>query len=369
MKTLVLAAIRCSLMFLIPTVTYGTSAQWDLDPISGDWNTAANWTPNDVPNGPGDIATFGLSNTTDVSISADTEVNSIIFTSEATSPYTITATSGLTLTISGAGITNTSGIPQPQNFVAEPEGVLIFTNSATAGNNVTITNNGADISGGFGGTTQFFDNSTAGNATITNERGGLGHGTQFFDSSTAGNATITNDGPNTLGNLKQLSGTQFFDSSTAGNATITNNGGDGVRSGGITQFFDRSTAGNVTIINGTGSGGGTDFFDSSTAGNATLIVNGGSGGGNGGFIRFFDSSTGDTARVEVFGNGELNISGHGAPGVTVGSIEGDGNVFLVGDATLATFPGHDTPRFATSAAVSFAAIDLFITQVSWVRLR
>jgi hypothetical protein len=47
----------------------------------------------------------------------------------------------------------------------------------------------------------------------------------------------------------------------------------------------------------------------------------------------------------------------------------DFNVFLVGDATLATFPAHDTPRFATTAAVSFAALDLFITQVSWVRAK
>lgn len=45
----------------------------------------------------------------------------------------------------------------------------------------------------------------------------------------------------------------------------------------------------------------------------------------------------------------------------------DFNVFLVGDATLATFPAHDTPRFATTTAVSFAALDLFITQVSWIK--
>jgi nicotinamidase-related amidase len=51
------------------------------------------------------------------------------------------------------------------------------------------------------------------------------------------------------------------------------------------------------------------------------------------------------------------------------NLRKDFNVFLVGDATLATFPAHDTPRFATSAAVSFASIDLFITQVSWVRFR
>src|SRR6267378_248992 len=101
MKTLVLAAIRCALMFAIPTVTYAISAQWDLDPISGDWNTAANWTPMGVPNGPADIATFDLSNTTDVSISANTEVNGITFTSVATNPYTIRVSSGLTLTLSG----------------------------------------------------------------------------------------------------------------------------------------------------------------------------------------------------------------------------------------------------------------------------
>jgi hypothetical protein len=51
------------------------------------------------------------------------------------------------------------------------------------------------------------------------------------------------------------------------------------------------------------------------------------------------------------------------------NLRKDFNVFLVGDATLATFPAHDTPRFATSAAVSFASIDLFITQISWVRFR
>jgi hypothetical protein len=47
----------------------------------------------------------------------------------------------------------------------------------------------------------------------------------------------------------------------------------------------------------------------------------------------------------------------------------DFNVFLVGDATLATFPANASPRFATNAAISFAALDHLITQVSWVRYR
>ena len=45
----------------------------------------------------------------------------------------------------------------------------------------------------------------------------------------------------------------------------------------------------------------------------------------------------------------------------------DFDVFLVGDATIATFPAHSTPRFATTTAVCFASLNLFITQVSWVR--
>jgi hypothetical protein len=49
------------------------------------------------------------------------------------------------------------------------------------------------------------------------------------------------------------------------------------------------------------------------------------------------------------------------------NLSQDFDVFLVGDATIATFPAHDTPRFSTTAAVSFAALNLFITQASWVR--
>ncbi len=49
------------------------------------------------------------------------------------------------------------------------------------------------------------------------------------------------------------------------------------------------------------------------------------------------------------------------------NLKKDFNVFLVGDATQATFPASPTPRHATTAAVSFASLDLFITQVSWVK--
>ena len=169
-------------MFLLPTVTYAISAQWDLDPISGDWNTATNWTPDRVPNGPADVATFGLSNTTDVSISANTEVNGITFTSAATNSYTITASPGLTLTISGAGIANNSGVIEYQTLISGNFGTIRFTNSATAGSNVSIFNEG--------GSTNFSNSSTAGSAFLDN----FGGPTNFFNSSSAGSAQIENDG-------------------------------------------------------------------------------------------------------------------------------------------------------------------------------
>ena len=50
------------------------------------------------------------------------------------------------------------------------------------------------------------------------------------------------------------------------------------------------------------------------------------------------------------------------------NLSQDFNVFLVGDATLATFPANSTPRFATNAHISFAALNQLVTQISWVQL-
>lgn len=48
------------------------------------------------------------------------------------------------------------------------------------------------------------------------------------------------------------------------------------------------------------------------------------------------------------------------------NLKKDFNVFLVGDATLATFPSNTTPRFATNASISFAALQHLVTQISWI---
>jgi hypothetical protein len=49
------------------------------------------------------------------------------------------------------------------------------------------------------------------------------------------------------------------------------------------------------------------------------------------------------------------------------NLSKDFNVFLVGDATLPTFPANSTPKYAANAHISFAALDHLVTQVSWVR--
>ncbi len=51
------------------------------------------------------------------------------------------------------------------------------------------------------------------------------------------------------------------------------------------------------------------------------------------------------------------------------NLSRDFNVFLVGDATLATFPANSKPSYATNAHISFASLNHLITQVSWVRLK
>ena len=121
----------------------------------------------------------------------------------------------------------------------------------------------------------------------------------------------------------------FGESATADHGNFTMHGGAvaGASGSGV-GFGDSSTAGNGTFIVNGGTGGDAasiGFGDTSTAGNAILIANGGTSGG--GLIVFAGDSRGGTAQVEVFGNGNLVLE-HNDPGVTIGSIEGTGNVFL-----------------------------------------
>jgi autotransporter-associated beta strand protein len=268
------------LMLLSASVTHAGSATWNLNPTSGDWNTPTNWSPNTVPNGSNDIATFGLSNVTDISISVHTEVNGIVFDNSASSFTMSTTPFGSTLVFTGVGITNNSGAEQ--TFALLPTftgpGLIQFGGSATAGRRTSFVSNGV--------------------------ASGAAPEIDFMNSSNAGSGRFTNNGALASG----LSGCLilFSENSTATRATITNNG---------------ATVAGVE-------GGITRFIDTSSAGNAKLIANGGSNGGDGGLVQFSDSADGGTARVKLFGNGTLDISTSGTPSFSLGSIEGDGIVNL-----------------------------------------
>jgi len=323
------------LAFVLVTTTssFAGSATWGANPATGNWSTATNWTPATSPNGPNDIATFATSRVRFVAPEGATEVNSIVFNPGA-SQFTI-ALLTTTLTISGTGVTNNSGVNQ--NFAPGP-GEIDFTNSATAGSSDVVFTNAGNV--------QFFNTSTAGNATFTNNGA-----VKFFDTSTAGDAILNNNAEilfqssSTAGNgtiTNSGGGTVLFSNGTptAGNATFTNTGGAVSGGGGGFIIFNSlnemtGTAGSATFINNGGAVAGAipgeTLFNPGDAGNATLIANGGLGGGGGGLIVFSAAggvSTGGTARLEVFGNGNLDISQQNTSGLTTGSIEGDGLVFL-----------------------------------------
>jgi len=88
---------------------YADSATWNANPVDNDWNNPANWTPNTVPNGPNDIATFGVSQTTGISLSTSVGLNGMVFNPGA-SVYTISLTGSINF--SGTGTDNNSGVTQ-----------------------------------------------------------------------------------------------------------------------------------------------------------------------------------------------------------------------------------------------------------------
>jgi autotransporter-associated beta strand protein len=329
-------AVACSVFS--PTAQAG-SATWRLSPASGDWNTATNWNPATAPNGSSDVAGFSSSNRLAISISQGTTVERITFNSNA-SAFTISSSPGLNLDLVGAGIVNNSG--KTQNFVNNADstsrGEIRFFGTASAGVSTVFTNNGraSNLFAVSGGRCHFFESSTAGNGVFI-QNGGTGSGGDggrcfFVDTTTAGNATFTNNGGVSgagSGGVVTFNGT-----ATAGSAVFTNNGATASDApAGFTQFDESPTGGDATFTNNGGTasgapGAGTGFFTGSSAGNATLIANGGSNGGGGGDIDFEGDSAGGTSRIKLFGNGFLELSFHNAPGVTVGSIEGDGDVFL-----------------------------------------
>jgi fibronectin-binding autotransporter adhesin len=110
----------------------------------------------------------------------------------------------------------------------------------------------------------------------------------------------------------------FFGSSNGGSATFTNNLG-------IVAFTEGASAGTSSI---TGKAGGqTQFFVNATADGASLTAS--SAVSSPALILFAGNSSGGTSRINLVGsNAQLEIDGHSAPGLTVGSVKGNGRVIL-----------------------------------------
>jgi hypothetical protein len=81
-------SVFCLLSWLIALDLFADSATWNFNPTNNDWNAASNWTPETVPNSETDVATFGQSSVTGISVSS-TQLDSLIFGADA-SPYTFT---------------------------------------------------------------------------------------------------------------------------------------------------------------------------------------------------------------------------------------------------------------------------------------
>jgi autotransporter-associated beta strand protein len=247
-------------------------ATWLANPGSAEYSTGSNWDTGSVPTG---TATFGASSTTTLTINNNSSATNVDGWAFNVGGYNI-INNALTLQFNGAGISGSAAIAN--------QGTMGFYNNSTAGN-ATITGTGTNAS-----FLSFFDNSTAGSATVTN---GNNSYLDFYNNSTAGSASITNNnfmdfqnsssaGNATIVNNNMLN---FYNSSTGGGATITNN------SSGTIYFGETATAGNATI-NNTGSLAALEFYGNSTAGSATIINTGGFS-----VLTFHNNSTAGSATI------------------------------------------------------------------------
>ena len=333
-------AVTAALMLLGAAHLRAGSATWLQNPVNSNWNSPSNWTAGGPPNGPMDTATLGTSTNDTLSLLADTEVNTILLNGDTT--FDVFASPGFILFLTGAGITNNnpnkSHLFVTQTNGAGDFGLISFFNNAKVGS-VWFANAGATVNtlGAFGGVTRFANSSSAGSGNFANfggaVRGASGGSTVFFDDAKAGSGIFTNYG----GAAAYAEGgrTNFNSGSSAQDGAFTNSAGVEFSGGygGITEFSGTAGAASGTFNNNGSTqlsegGGLTRFTNMSGAASARLIANSGTSPGAGGAIVFDNDSTGGTARVEVFGNGILDIRQHNAPGVTIGSLGGNGLVFL-----------------------------------------
>ena len=339
------ASFQFFFLFAILAPGLGSAQTWEASPVSGDWNTAGNWSGGVPSNSQTTGVTFGASSQTNITLDSAVVLGDMDFNNGAPG-YNLTL-NGPGLDLYGTGILQGTG-----QTLTVSSGTLGFHNSSTAGS-ATLANSG---------TLTFSDSSSAGTAQITN-----GNFLSFNDSSSAAGASITNNYITSFNNSSSAGNAfidneynlNFHDSASAGAASIFNNGitltfNDGSTAGTASignsddlYFLDHSTAGSASLTNNanlyfSGDDDGTHF---ATAGNASIANNnymefndystaGSAAITNGGILDFLGRSSGGTARIINTDTGVLDISGDDLP-VTLGSIDGSGD-FRLGANRLAT---------------------------------
>jgi hypothetical protein len=277
--TIIAGLLSVVLWCLALQSSYAGSATWNLSPTSGDWNTAANWTPATIPNSSTDVASFGPSSITSVSNGTAMSLGGITFATNAPA-YTIAAQAAI-LSFYGAGVVNNSAAIQNLSAINDLQSGLpafAFYNSATSGSSTTYTLTSGTAyfvqtsranSSAFsivGGLAYFGDSASAdhGDFAISGSffgGAGLEGAAWFYGASTAGNATFNLYGP---GSVSYGRGEQrFFDSALAGNSSITLNGGTATNVwGSFVTFANSFPGGRNSRANG-GTNGGLEARSSS----------------------------------------------------------------------------------------------------------
>ncbi|MDM0010534.1 autotransporter-associated beta strand repeat-containing protein [Variovorax sp. J22G73] len=141
----------------------------------------------------------------------------------------------------------------------------------------------------------------------------------FRDASSAGSANVTtNDGATV----------EFRDKSSAGNTVIDNRGG-------LTNFLFDASAGQAQITNH--AKGQINLMNDASAGQARFVNE------SGGLIDFYDRASADQATVVNNAGARLRIVDLGTAGLSIGSLEGAGDVLLGAKAlTLGGLGNNDT---------------------------
>jgi autotransporter-associated beta strand protein len=300
---------------------------------TGNWNTAANWSNNNVPDTFGERAVFQTGTPTSVAFSANTSVGGVTFDAGA-SAYTI-SNNGNSISLLSA-IVNNSG--QTQTFVSTTLGIAVALNADVGA--VTLLSTG----GGF----QFQPGGQAGQARIVYDQSRI---------------LVDNRGAGTTLNLGSLEGTgtvQFLSSSqilTVGSlGTSTVYGGNiGASSGAGSAALTKVGAGTFTLTGANAYGGATTI-----TGGTLQVGNGGTSGSiantsnvvNNGTFAFNRSDNVSFTRV-ISGTGNLSQAGGGTL-VLSGSNTYTGGTTLTAGTVVAS---NSTPGTSSSIGRGTLTLD------------